>query len=102
MGAWGTGPFDNDDAADFWDRLRDSKNPTKEIDKALRGYEGERRAAAAFLRMLLKCDLRSLQRQKKDAIRVLKEFKEDGIIEIIDQKINILDQKALELVARHG
>jgi CRP-like cAMP-binding protein len=39
---------------------------------------------------------------KESAIRVLKEFKEDGIIEIVDQKIHILDQKALEQVARHG
>ncbi len=39
---------------------------------------------------------------KESAIRVLKEFKEDGIIEMVDQKINILDQKALEQIARHG
>jgi CRP/FNR family transcriptional regulator len=39
---------------------------------------------------------------KESAIRVLKEFKEDGIIEIVDHKINILDRKALEQVARHG
>lgn len=39
---------------------------------------------------------------KESAIRVLKEFKEDGIIEIVDHKINILDRKALEQVAKHG
>lgn len=39
---------------------------------------------------------------KESAIRVLKEFKDDGLIEIEGQKINILDQKALEQVARHG
>jgi CRP-like cAMP-binding protein len=39
---------------------------------------------------------------KESAIRVLKEFKEDGIIEIVDQKIHILDQKALKQVAKHG
>jgi CRP/FNR family transcriptional regulator, polysaccharide utilization system transcription regulator len=39
---------------------------------------------------------------KESAIRVLKDFKEDGLIEIIDQKISILDQKALEQVALHG
>ena len=39
---------------------------------------------------------------KESAIRVLKEFKEDGILEIVDQKIHILNQKALEQVARHG
>ncbi|MCG8306019.1 MAG: Crp/Fnr family transcriptional regulator [Cytophagales bacterium] len=39
---------------------------------------------------------------KESAIRVLKEFKEDGIIEIVDHSINILDQKALQQVAAHG
>ena len=39
---------------------------------------------------------------KESAIRVLKDFKEDGIIEIIDHNINILNQKALEQVAAHG
>ncbi|NJN28501.1 MAG: Crp/Fnr family transcriptional regulator [Cyclobacteriaceae bacterium] len=39
---------------------------------------------------------------KESAIRVLKDFKEDGLIEIVDHKINILDQKALEQVAKHG
>lgn len=39
---------------------------------------------------------------KESAIRVLKEFKDDGIIEIVDQKISILNQKALEQVAAHG
>jgi CRP/FNR family transcriptional regulator len=39
---------------------------------------------------------------KESAIRVLKEFKEDGIIEIIDHNISILDQKALQQVALHG
>jgi CRP/FNR family transcriptional regulator len=39
---------------------------------------------------------------KESAIRVLKEFKEDGMIEIIDHRISILDQKALEQVALHG
>lgn len=39
---------------------------------------------------------------KESAIRVLKEFKDDGLVEIVGQKINILDLKALEQVARHG
>jgi CRP-like cAMP-binding protein len=39
---------------------------------------------------------------KESAIRVLKEFKEDGIIEIVDHNISILDQKALQQVALHG
>jgi CRP/FNR family transcriptional regulator len=39
---------------------------------------------------------------KESAIRVLKEFKEDGIIDIVDHNISILDQKALQQVALHG
>lgn len=39
---------------------------------------------------------------KESAIRVLKEFKEDGIIEIVDHRISVLDQKALQQVALHG
>lgn len=39
---------------------------------------------------------------KESAIRVLKEFKDDGMIEIIDHNISILDQKALQQVAVHG
>jgi CRP/FNR family transcriptional regulator len=39
---------------------------------------------------------------KESAIRVLKEFKDDGLIEIVDHKISILNQKALEQVAVHG
>lgn len=39
---------------------------------------------------------------KESAIRVLKDFKEDGIIEIVDHSISILDQKALQQVALHG
>ena len=39
---------------------------------------------------------------KESAIRVLKEFKDDGLIEIVDHEISILNQKALEKVAIHG
>lgn len=39
---------------------------------------------------------------KESAIRVLKDFKDDGLIEIVDHNISILDQKALEQVAVHG
>ena len=39
---------------------------------------------------------------KESAIRVLKEFKDDGLIEIVDQKISILNQKAWQQVAMHG
>ena len=39
---------------------------------------------------------------KESAIRVLKEFKNDGLIEVTGKSIKIKDKKALELVARHG
>ena len=39
---------------------------------------------------------------KESAIRVLKEFKDDGIIEVNNHTINILDKKALEKIALHG
>lgn len=39
---------------------------------------------------------------KESAIRVLKDFKEDGLIEIENHNISVLDQKALEQVAMHG
>lgn len=39
---------------------------------------------------------------KESAIRVLKDFKDDGIIEIVNSDISILDQKALQQVAAHG
>ena len=39
---------------------------------------------------------------KESAIRVLKEFKDDGLIEITGQNISILNQKALQQVAMHG
>lgn len=39
---------------------------------------------------------------KESAIRVLKAFKVDGLIEIIDQNINILNKKGLEQVAQYG
>jgi len=39
---------------------------------------------------------------KESAIRVLKEFKEDGLIEIENHNISILNQKALQQIALHG
>ena len=39
---------------------------------------------------------------KESAIRVLKEFKDDGIIEIVDQAIKVLDKKALEQITLYG
>jgi CRP/FNR family transcriptional regulator, polysaccharide utilization system transcription regulator len=39
---------------------------------------------------------------RESAIRVLKDFKDSGLIEIEDHNIHILDQKALEQIALHG
>lgn len=39
---------------------------------------------------------------KESAIRVLKEFKDDGLIEIVNKIINIFDKKALKRIALHG
>ncbi|MCK5700974.1 MAG: winged helix-turn-helix domain-containing protein, partial [Cyclobacteriaceae bacterium] len=38
----------------------------------------------------------------ESAIRVLKEFKDEGIIEIENQKIKVLKKNALEKIALHG
>lgn len=85
MGAWDYGPFDNDDASDFWYTIRDAKNPMKALEKVLdnrnSGYENERRAAAAFVEFLLRFDRRSLQRLKKTALSAAKELRaDDGYI----------------------
>ena len=39
---------------------------------------------------------------KESAIRVLKEFKDDDIIEVNGKSLKIKDKKALQLIARHG
>lgn len=39
---------------------------------------------------------------KESAIRVLKQFKDDGIIEVDNHSIQILNKKALEQIALHG
>lgn len=39
---------------------------------------------------------------RESAIRVLKEFKDDKIIEVKNHSINILDKKALQNIALHG
>ncbi len=39
---------------------------------------------------------------RESAIRVLKDFKDNGLIEIEDHTIHIMDQKALEQIALHG
>ncbi len=39
---------------------------------------------------------------RESAIRVLKGFKDDGLIEMVDHKINILDKKALEQITLYG
>jgi hypothetical protein len=86
MGAWGEGPFENDDAGDFWYNIRETEKPLKYLEKTLndnrQGYENERRAAAAFIQFLLRFDRRSLQRLRKVALQSLRELKSDeGFIE---------------------
>ena len=39
---------------------------------------------------------------KESAIRVLKTFKDDGYIELVDHTINVLDKKSLEQIMRYG
>ncbi len=39
---------------------------------------------------------------RESAIRVLKDFKDEGLIEIEDHSIHVLDEKALEQIALHG
>ncbi|MDH5366477.1 MAG: Crp/Fnr family transcriptional regulator [Cyclobacteriaceae bacterium] len=39
---------------------------------------------------------------RESAIRVLKEFKDDQLIEIVDQTIHVIDKKALEKITLHG
>jgi hypothetical protein len=78
MGAWGHGPFENDDAGDFLDTIKEVKNPMKELERALCGYnENERRAAAAFVALLAKFDRRSLSRIKKIGVKALNDLLND-------------------------
>ena len=39
---------------------------------------------------------------KESAIRVIKEFKDDGLIEVDGKSIKVKDHKGLEMIARHG
>jgi CRP/FNR family transcriptional regulator len=39
---------------------------------------------------------------KESAIRVIKEFKDDGLIEVKGKVIKIIDHQGLEMIARHG
>ena len=39
---------------------------------------------------------------KESAIRVIKEFKDDGLIEVNGKSIIVKDSKGLEMIARHG
>ena len=39
---------------------------------------------------------------KESAIRVIKEFKDDGLIEVNGKSIIVKDHKGLEMIARHG
>lgn len=78
MGAWDYGPFDNDDASDFWWELRTATNPMKVLRARLndnrQGYELERRAAAVIVEFLGRFDRRTLNAMKKDAKKALEEL----------------------------
>jgi len=75
MGAWGYGPFDNDDAGDFLDSIKEVKNPMKELERAIHSYnENERRAAVAFVTFLTQFDRRSLSRIKKIGVKALNDL----------------------------
>ena len=84
MGAWDYGPFDNDDASNFWYMIRDAKDPVKTLEKYLnndrQGYENERRAAANFVEFLLRFDRKTLQKHKKLAVAALKDLKESDFV----------------------
>jgi len=55
------------------------------------------------IKFVSKQDLSELTAMTKEsAIRVLKGFKDDGLIEIIDHTINILNKKALEQITFYG
>ncbi len=56
-----------------------------------------------LIKNISKQDLAELTAMTREsAIRVLKEFKDDGLLEIVNQTINILDKKALKRIALHG
>jgi hypothetical protein len=78
MGAWDFGPFENDDASDFWYGIRSAKNPIKFLKKALScrgdGWNNERRAAAAFVKFLDSFDRRTMSTLKKDARKALEDL----------------------------
>lgn len=55
------------------------------------------------IKNITKQDLAELTAMTKEsAIRVLKDFKDEGLIEFVDKNIKILDQKALEQIVHYG
>lgn len=77
MGSLDFGPFDNDDASDFWYAIRYAKDPVKTLNECLNSSSGdhknnERRAAAAFVKLLDRFDRKIMGTLKRDAQKVLK------------------------------
>ncbi len=66
-------------------------------------YLNDHAISNGTIKNVSKQDLAELTAMTKESvIRVLKEFKIDGLIEIVEQNINILDKKGLEQVAYYG
>lgn len=78
MGAWDDGPFENDDASDFWYAIRNAKNPAKVLKECLgnnnSGCEHKRRAAAAFIGFLDRFNRKTIKALKKDAQEALEDL----------------------------
>jgi CRP/FNR family transcriptional regulator len=66
-------------------------------------YLGDQIFAGGSIRYLSKQDLAELTAMTKEsAIRVLKGFKDEGLIEMLDHTINVLDKKALEQITLYS
>jgi len=66
-------------------------------------YLGDQIFKGGSIRYLSKLDLAELTAMTKEsAIRVLKGFKDEGLIEMLDHTINVLDKKALEQITHYS
>jgi len=106
MGAWGTTPWDNDDAADWYGDLFDATGLAKRVEEALNRdpevvWDAMVIRAAAFLLVQLgrvyiwpvdELDRHlALAIRKLEAVRELEEFKEaEGFVEAIDAELAVL------------